>query len=40
MGERSVSLLLDAIEKSKENSLEKLLFGLGIENVCQMMAKT
>ncbi len=40
MGERSVSQLLEAIEKSKENSLEKLLFGLGIENVGQKMAKT
>lgn len=40
MGERSVSQLLDAIEKSKENSLEKLLFALGIENVGQKMAKT
>lgn len=40
MGERSVSQLFEAIEKSKENSLEKLLFGLGIENVGQKMAKT
>ena len=40
MGERSVSQLLDAIENSKENSLEKLLFALGIENVGQKMAKT
>jgi DNA ligase (NAD+) len=40
MGEKSVSQLFEAIEKSKENSLEKLLFGLGIENVGQKMAKT
>src|SRR5699024_6472566 len=30
MGEKSVSNLLNAIEASKQNSLEKLLFGLGI----------
>ncbi|HEY4601530.1 MAG TPA: NAD-dependent DNA ligase LigA [Cerasibacillus sp.] len=30
MGEKSVTNLLNAIEQSKENSLEKLLFGLGI----------
>lgn len=30
MGEKSATKLLEAIEKSKENSLEKLLFGLGI----------
>ena len=40
MGERSVSQLLEAIERSKSNSLEKLLFALGIENVGQKMAKT
>lgn len=33
MGEKSVSNLLAAIEASKENSLEKLLFGLGIRHV-------
>lgn len=33
MGEKSVSNLLNAIEQSKENSLEKLLFGLGIRHV-------
>lgn len=33
MGEKSVSNLLTAIEESKENSLEKLLFGLGIRHV-------
>lgn len=30
MGEKSVSNLLGAIEQSKQNSLERLLFGLGI----------
>ncbi|GEN32503.1 DNA ligase (NAD+) [Cerasibacillus quisquiliarum] len=30
MGEKSATNLLNAIEQSKENSLEKLLFGLGI----------
>lgn len=33
MGEKSVTNLLNAIEASKENSLEKLLFGLGIRHV-------
>ena len=33
MGEKSVSNLLTAIETSKENSLEKMLFGLGIRHV-------
>src|SRR5690606_29032610 len=33
MGEKSVSNLLEAIEKSKSNSLEKLIFGLGIRLV-------
>ena len=32
-GEKSINNLLVAIEKSKENSLEKLLFGLGIRHV-------
>ena len=32
-GEKSVTKLLEAIEKSKSNSLEKLLFGLGIPHV-------
>ncbi len=31
-GEKSVNNLLNAIEKSKENSLEKLLFALGIRH--------
>jgi len=33
MGEKSVSNLLSAIETSKGNSLEKMLFGLGIRHV-------
>lgn len=33
MGEKSVHNLLQAIEASKENSLEKLLFGLGIRHI-------
>ena len=33
MGEKSVSNLLTAIEASKVNSLEKMLFGLGIRHV-------
>jgi len=37
---KSIDNLLDAIEKSKENSLEKLLFGLGIKEVGEKMAKT
>ncbi|MFC7372492.1 NAD-dependent DNA ligase LigA [Fictibacillus iocasae] len=40
MGEKSVDNLLDAIEKSKDNSLEKLLFGLGIRHVGAKAAKT
>lgn len=40
MGEKSVTNLLEAIEKSKENSLEKLLFGLGIRHVGAKAAKT
>lgn len=40
MGEKSVSNLLSAIEISKENSLEKLLFGLGIRHVGAKAAKT
>ncbi len=32
-GEKSVDKLLNAIEKSKEKSLEKLLFGLGIKEL-------
>lgn len=33
MGEKSVQNLLQAIEASKDNSLEKLLFGLGIRHI-------
>ncbi len=33
MGEKSVSNLLEAIEASKENSLDKLIFGLGIRHI-------
>jgi len=40
MGEKSVSNLLVAIETSKTNSLEKLLFGLGIRHVGAKAAKT
>lgn len=38
--EKSVDNLLDAIENSKKNSVEKLLFGLGIKEVGEKMAKT
>lgn len=40
MGEKSVTNLLQAIENSKQNSLEKLLFGLGIRHVGEKAAKT
>ncbi|WP_019155509.1 NAD-dependent DNA ligase LigA [Robertmurraya massiliosenegalensis] len=40
MGEKSVSNLLQAIEASKSNSLERLLFGLGIRHVGAKAAKT
>jgi DNA ligase (NAD+) len=40
MGEKSVSNLLAAIEASRSNSLEKLLFGLGIRHVGAKAAKT
>ncbi|MED1202642.1 NAD-dependent DNA ligase LigA [Heyndrickxia acidicola] len=40
MGEKSAGNLLDAIEASKQNSLEKLLFGLGIRHVGFKAAKT
>jgi DNA ligase (NAD+) len=40
MGEKSVTNLLTAIESSKANSLEKLLFGLGIRHVGAKAAKT
>ena len=32
-GEKSIENLLESVEKSKENSLERLLFGLGIRHV-------
>ena len=38
-GEKSVKNLLEAIEASKENSLEKLIFGLGIPHVGAKTAK-
>jgi DNA ligase (NAD+) len=38
-GERSIQNLLDNIEKSKSNSLEKLLFGLGIRHVGEKVSK-
>lgn len=37
---KSIDNLLNAIEKSKLNSLERLLFGLGIKEVGVKMAKT
>ncbi|WP_338453188.1 NAD-dependent DNA ligase LigA [Niallia oryzisoli] len=40
MGEKSVTNLLAAVEASKSNSLEKLLFGLGIRHVGAKAAKT
>ncbi|MBU8568399.1 NAD-dependent DNA ligase LigA [Virgibacillus pantothenticus] len=40
MGEKSVTNLLEAIEASKANSLERLLFGLGIRFVGAKAAKT
>ena len=40
MGEKSVTNLLNAIEASKDNSLERLLFGLGIRHVGAKAAKT
>jgi DNA ligase (NAD+) len=39
-GERSVGNLLDAIEASKKNNLDRLVFGLGIRLVGQKTAKT
>lgn len=38
-GDKSVDKLLDAIENSKQNSLERLLFGLGITHVGSKTAK-
>jgi len=39
-GEKSADKLVSAIQTSKENSLEKLLFGLGIRHVGAKAAKT
>ena len=38
-GEKSYTNLIDAIEKSKTNTLDKLLFGLGIRQVGSKAAK-
>lgn len=40
MGEKSADNLLNAIEASKSNSMEKLLFGLGIRHVGAKAART
>ena len=37
---KSIDNLIDSIDKSKANSMEKLLFGLGIKEVGAKMAKT
>ena len=37
-GQKSMDNLMKAIEKSKENSMEKLLFGLGIKGIGAKMA--
>ena len=39
MGQKSATNLVEAIEKSKENSLEKVVFGLGIRHVGEKAAK-
>lgn len=39
MGMKSATNLIEALEKSKENSLERLLFGLGIRHVGEKAAK-
>ncbi|MGD9678967.1 MAG: NAD-dependent DNA ligase LigA [Vulcanibacillus sp.] len=39
MGDKSINNLLEAITKSKENSLERLIFGLGIRHVGAKAAK-
>lgn len=39
MGQKSATNLVEAIEKSKANSLERLLFGLGIRHVGEKAAK-
>ncbi len=38
-GEKSINNLLESIEKSKNNSLEQLLFALGIKHVGKKVAK-
>jgi len=38
--QKSIDKLIDAIDNSKANSLERLLFGLGIKEVGAKMAKT
>lgn len=38
-GDKSINNLLEAIENSKSNSLERLIFGLGIPNVGEKTAK-
>ena len=38
-GDKSINNLLEAIEQSKNNSLERLLFGLGIPHVGEKTAK-
>ncbi len=40
MGEKSVDKLLSAIEASKSNSLDKLLYGLGIRHIGEKAAAT
>lgn len=40
MGRKSVTSLLDSIEKSKENSLAEFLFGLGIRHVGEKASDT
>lgn len=39
MGEKSATNLVEALSKSKDNSLERLLFGLGIRHVGEKAAK-
>ena len=38
-GEKSYQNIIDSVNKSKSNSLERLLFGLGISGVGEKMAK-
>jgi DNA ligase (NAD+) len=40
MGDKLAGNLLEAIERSKQNSLERLLFGLGIRHVGEKAART